>query len=346
MSEVLNVPRSFFLRPYQEEHLGTVFFRSLQSATNTARTKAQTRLKWLSRVTDFVADYIELPAVNLPDFHFPSDPSWISDEDVVNAATKTRRYWGLKDGPISDVALLLENNGVVIVREPFLDQRIDAHSAWIAGVPYIILSADKESAVRSRLDLGHELGHLVVHRNVDSVRLEKQRADHELAEGQAYLFARHFLMPSSTFMDDVVVPTLDGLLAIKPKWKISVAAMLMHVKYLGLVSEEESNRLFALCGRRGWRKKEPLDDEIVPESPRLLRKAFELALREGVFTADDVKSELDLNGREVELFAGLDPGTLEPLMPELRIIGSDNPSCDDKPSNVLQFDREHRTDRI
>lgn len=344
MTEVLNLPQPFFLRPVVEDTAGTVFFRSRVSATKVARVKARRRRVWLEHVAAFAAQHIELPPVNFPRFDFPSDPAKITDTDIEQAATETRRFWGLGDGPISDVALLLENNGAIIAREPFDEAKLDAYSAWARDTPYVIMSEDKQSAARSRLDLAHELGHLILHRNVDDVRLEVRRADFKLTENQAYLFAGMFLMPRSTFASDVILPTLDAFLALKPKWKVSVAAMLMHATHLDLMSPEQSERLWIAHSRRKWKIHEPYDDDIPVERPRLLRLAFELGLGEKVFDHGAVLTALALPQSDVEALVGLQPSTLAARDPVVRVLtlptkrAGDNARSDKtKPADVVQF---------
>jgi len=350
MTEVLNIPQTFFLQPPEEVNVVNVFFRSRAASTRAARKKATWRLVWLKRTASFVSDYIELPLIDFPKFNFSSNPAMITDDDIEQAATATRRFWGLKDGPISNVTLLLENSGAIILREPFDEHNLDAHSAWIDAVPYITLSEDKHSAVRSRLDVAHELGHLLVHRNLDEGRLEKHIDDHKLTERQAYWFASCFLMPRSSFARDFAVPTLDYMLTLKSKWKVSVAAILMYSKLLGLITPEKADHLFALHGRRGWKRREPLDDDIPAEQPRLLRLAFELAIGEKVFAPEDVLAGLSLYDSDVENLAGLPPGTIGDKDPTIRILTLPVGRTNNKsrrgvanPGEVVRFHQRDRT---
>ncbi len=352
ISAVLNLPTQFFLRPAIEDSAGAIHFRSRMAATKSARTKARRRRHWLEQIVGFIVQHVDLPPVNFPPCDMPSDPKKISEEAIEQAAIDARRFWGLRDGPISDVTLLLENHGAIIVREPFDDTQLDAYSTWVSGLPFMVLSNDKDSAVRSRLDAAHELGHLILHRNVDEVRLEERKADFKLVEDQAYLFATCFLLPRATFATEVIVPTLDALLTIKPRWKVSVAAMLKATARYDLVSPEMATRLWISYGRRGWKKREPLDDEIPPENPRLLRLAFELALGEKVFSHDEVAQSLALPDNDIEVLIGLNPGTLAAPDPVVRVLTLPNrkarqiPRTDnDKPRDVINFPGENHARR-
>ncbi len=317
ISIVLNLPQPFFMRPVTRDHAGTIFFRSKASATKTARTKARRRCAWLQIVTDYITQSIEIPGVNFPLFDFPANPAKITNQDIEDAAEKVRRFWGLGNGPISNVTLLLENNGAVIVRETFGDVNLDAFSMWADDIPFFVLSDDKESAVRSRLDLAHELGHLILHRSVDEARLEK---DLKLLEDQAFRFAGAFLLPQDGFANDLYLPTLDALMAVKPKWGVSVGAMLMRADNLGLFSPEQVQRLWVSYGRRRWRTGEPLDDQLPAEFPRLLRLSFELALSEKVVARDDVLTTIDYAPTDIESLAGLRHGTLGDDLPKVRVL--------------------------
>lgn len=352
ISAVLNLPMQFFLRPAIDDSAGTIHFRSRMAATKSARTKARRRRLWLEQIVHYIAEHVDLPPVNFPPSEMPSDPNKITAEAIERAASDARRFWGLRDGPISDITLLLENNGAIIVREPFDDVQLDAYSAWAAGLPYIVLSSDKGSAVRSRLDAAHELGHIVLHRNIDDVRLEERKADFKLVEEQAYLFSTFFLLPRASFANEVVIPSLETLLALKPRWKTSVGAMLKAAAHYDLVSPELERRLWVSYGRRGWKKREPLDDEIISENPRLLRLAFELALGEKVIQHDEVANSLALPDNDIEILVGLNPGTLSIPDPVVRVLTLPNRRTRQLPHDnterareVINFPAEHHIRR-
>jgi Zn-dependent peptidase ImmA (M78 family) len=161
------------------------------------------------------------------------------------------------------------------------------------------LLADKASAVRSRFDAAHEFGHIVLHRN--SARKDfDNKPSFQLVEGQANHFAAAFLLPEETFSSDVVVPSLNLLRSIKPKWKVSIAAMIKRMRNLKLISKEREQRLFANLSRRGWKTREPFDDQLEPEKPRLLQRAFELSLEGGLMNSDDLVNNLGIHLDDLE----------------------------------------------
>ncbi len=337
--ERLNLPTRFFLRPVEERAPATIYYRKLNAATKAARLRAEWRYRWLQDIAAYAREYIELPPVNFPDFDLPADPSAISDETIERIAREVRQFWGLRDGPISNVTWLLENNGAVIARDELGVEALDAFSGWLDGTPYIVLGADKGSAVRSRLDAAHELGHLVLHRKVTPTMLARP-ADLQVIERQAFRFAGAFLLPDTTFARDLYVPTLEALRNLKTKWLVSIGVMIKRAEDLDLVSSDQARRLWISYSRRGWRRQEPLDDRLPAEQPRLLRKAVELMLAERLQSRADIRSALPFAQRDVEQLAGLGENFLNDSPAPVRIQQSHarrQQTRSDQPARIVAF---------
>ena len=132
-----------------------------------------------------------------------------------------------------------------------------------------------------------------------------------MIEDQAHRFAAAFLLPALTFANDFYTPNLDAFRALKPKWKVSIAMMVYRSAELELVRKEQERRLWINRTRRGWRTKEPLDDQLPIEEPRLLRRAFELLVNEGVQSRAEIRAALPYALGDIEELAGLPPGFLE-----------------------------------
>jgi Zn-dependent peptidase ImmA (M78 family)/DNA-binding XRE family transcriptional regulator len=308
---VLKLPIDFFSRPARSEEPRKIFYRSMSAATKSARARMAHRNDWLADIVDYLREFIELPDVNFPSFRLRQNPREISPDDIEFLAAETRKYWGLGEGPIENVVALLENNGAIVARSHIGADTLDALSDWYdeQGTPYVFLGADKESAVRSRFDAAHELGHLILHRNIDSKYLTR-KADFSLVESHAHRFAGAFLLPASTFANDLYAFNLDVFRTIKTKWKSSIAMMLYRSTDLEFINEEEASRLWRNLSRRGWRLQEPLDDRLPIEQPRLLHKAFELLVNEGVQTRAQIKEALPYSDNDIEDLANLPAGFL------------------------------------
>lgn len=308
---VLNLPLQHFLRAAPSSDRGVVFYRSLSSATKSARMRAERRYEWLREIVGFIESYVDMPQVNLPDPDLPDDPALLADDRIEDLATELRQYWGLGDGPISNVVWLLERHGIIVARHDIDDPRLDAFSERrkIDGRPYIVLNADKRAAARSRFDAAHELGHLLLHRCVEQ-RALNQPAVFALIEQQAHRFSAAFLMPETAFRRDVYSVSLDSFRTLKAKWRVSIGVMIKRAAQLGLIDPPEEQRLWLNYGRRKWRKREPLDDSLIPEEPMLVRQSVLLLLDQRIIQQSELPFILGLNERDVEELGSLPTGTL------------------------------------
>lgn len=353
IEQVLNLPPQFFWRIPETERERKLFFRSMSAATVTARMKAERRYIWLEEIVRYLREYVTIPRVSFPQFEKAfKDPAQISPEHIEELALETRRYWKLGNGAISNVVWLLENNGAIITRTKLEADTLDAFSEWheYEGRPYIIMGSDKNVAARSRFDAAHELGHIILHRGVDKSRITRAAADFKLMEQQADRFAGAFLLPHIAFSNDFFSPTLDTFQALKPKWGVSIQFMLHRAQDLGLIKDEQAQRLWANCARRGWRLKEPLDDKLEVEQPRLLRRSFEMLINEGVQTRAEVLSALPYSSSDIEELAGLPLGFLDEKPPPVSLKGFGFTRLDDtrepqtRPGDVIEF-KPHKGSR-
>ena len=300
LATVLNVPRAFFLRPLAQPDTDSLFYRSMSAATKSDRLKARRKYTWLKQLTTYLRGYVRFPRIQVPQLDVPPEIVAIDANVIACAASQTRKLWGLGDGPISDVTLLLENNGVIASKVTFNTMSMDGFSSWdeTSKTPYVILGEDKGSAVRSRFDAAHELGHLVLHRNLPPQSISNP-INNKVIESQANEFAGAFLLPEETFVEDLYFVSLDSLKALKSKWKVSIASMLHRADALDMTTEQQSKGLWVNLNRRGWRIREPLDDQLVPESPRLLRRALELIINRGVLEPEQITSDLCLSSPDI-----------------------------------------------
>ena len=322
--DVLKLPHPFFLRP-MPAHDEVLWYRSMSSATKLARARAAARHSWLREIIAYLSEYVDFPEVRIPTFELPGDIHDISTQLIEDIAAQCREFWNLGNSPIADIVLLLENNGVILSRGNLGAETLDAYSQRPRDFahPIIFLGNDKASAVRSRHDASHELGHLILHGHVNANSI--RNAQHfKLMEDQAHRFAAAFNLPAQGFAEQLWTPSLDAFLALKPHWKVSIGAMIVRCAQLGILSDEQMRRAWINMSRKGWRTCEPLDDRLVPERPRLLRRSFELLLKEGIKSRDQIIADLCLNAHDVESLACLDPGFLtgdsdDPtVLPQLR----------------------------
>jgi Zn-dependent peptidase ImmA (M78 family) len=244
--------------------------------------------------------------VQVPADDVPADPTAITGERIEEAATALRRHWGLGDGPISNVLMLLENKGVLSTRYALEADTLDAFSVWDEHTdrPLMVLSADKGSAVRARFNAAHECGHLYIHRNVPR-QLLTAPATFKLIEQQAHQFASSFLLPESAFARDHMPSGIAGWKALKEKWKVSIAALVHRAEELGMVSQNQARSLYANLARHGWRRQEPFDDVWQPENPLVVARSVQLVIDSGEVSKAEFLHAVGCDQSDVEQLAGL-----------------------------------------
>jgi len=311
LSRALNVPPVHFTREAIDENDSAVFYRSLASATKQMRTRAYRKFEWFSEICDFLETYFDFPKLSLPQIDTPEDFRELSGPDIERAAAKFRSSLGIKGGPLPNLLRLLEEQGVLICRAELGDAKFDAFNQIRKNRrPYIFLGTDKESAVRSRFDLGHELGHILLHQRVNQTALNTP-ALLKLIEKQAHRFASALFLPEEDFTKDLTSPTLDGFKSLKLKWKVSIGTMIARCKDLRINTDFETKRLWINLNRRGWKTREPFDDEIRPEKPSLPSQCIKLLLENNVVTKDQILDHLALKSRDVEELCSLPEGFFE-----------------------------------
>jgi Zn-dependent peptidase ImmA (M78 family)/DNA-binding XRE family transcriptional regulator len=304
--QLLKVPPHFFAVPPIPAHSSPTFYRSMASATKAMRDVAEQKLRWLRRIVDYLSQFVEFPPVSLPECTLPADPIRIKNNEIEKAADSLREFWGLGGGVISNVAHLLENKGIIVSRL-FLDSdKLDAFSILDDNSrrPYIVLASDKKSPFRSRLDAAHELGHIVLHRNVPRQLLRDRVVFKEL-EAQAFAFASAFLLPARTFGLERVTSSIESFKDIKIKWRASIGSMIERAAELGMISESQKTSLWIERSRRKWSKVEPFDSDFEPERPNLISESFILLAAESVVAKEKILFDLALSATDVEDIAAV-----------------------------------------
>lgn len=306
LASVVNVTQEWFTRAPSVK-VSLPLFRSNASAHVAARAMLEARIEWAQDIALALSEFVDFPTLNLPCRHF-REPNEITPDDIEQAASDCRDMWRLGRTAVQDVALALEGAGVIVIREETGIPQIEGLSAWSEGLerPLILLSADKDNGYRSRFDLAHEIGHLILHRHIPR---PTERDRHRQLEHQAHQFAGAFLLPAETFANEVRTPvTLDDLLLLKRRWGVSVAAIIMRLRALKILDEDGMQLLFKRRSARWGAKAEPGDGDRPPEQPRLLRRTIELLVEENVMPLDSIPRHIGLSAHDIEMLASLPEG--------------------------------------
>lgn len=259
LAAALKVPVTFFQR--DDIDLVPVMaasFRKLSKATVTRRDAVLASAALTLEFFAEIEEHFRLPTPSIPTL------DKLSSEQ---AADLVRHQWNLGVRPIANVVHLLESKGVRVASLNHHYDDIDAFCFYRDGVPYVFLNTSK-SAERQRFDAAHELGHLVLHSEIEmESNASKER------EAQANAFASSFLMPRDAVLDhSMASASVDRILVARSFWKVSAMAMTHRLHELRLLSDWQYRSTCITLSERGYRSSEP--GGIVRETSQLLRKVM------------------------------------------------------------------------
>jgi len=310
---VLEFPNSFFkLDDTAKTPPGAISFRSLTTKTAGQRDAVLAMCDIARDVTSWMDRRFGLPSPVIPD---------LRDEDPVMAAILLRQEWGLGNKPIKNMLSLLEAKGVRVFALPDNCREIDACSFWSDDLPFVLLKTEKSNE-RSRFDMAHELGHLVLHNHAAPSGRQ--------AENEANAFASEFLMPEPSVQANRVRHwSINTLIQKKKIWNVSTSALAYRLHKLGYISEWSFKSTNIEMQRLGYKKQEP------EPSPFEQSKVFEHilnSLREKGITLRFAANEICIPESELRgLLHGLAKISFEGFMtqqksngkPNLRLIKND-----------------------
>ena len=203
--------------------------------------------------------------LRFPQQDIPNVPAF-TDTDIEAAAEQCRTHWGLGiDRPIKQIGRVLEHAGVIIVPN-LVKSDVDAFSRC-GPTAVVFLNQAIQSTSRWHFDIGHECGHLVMHRGIPTGTIETEEA--------ANKFSSAFLMPKKAFGRDFQMSAFDWkhIFALKRRWNASAQAIIRRAYDLDLLGAVEYRKAFKYMSWKGWTSSgEP--DEPTFQEPELLSIAL------------------------------------------------------------------------
>lgn len=202
--------------------------------------------------------------------------------DTEAFAKELRNVWGAGLEPIASMTGTLEDHSV-FVAEIEANERFEGVSAVAYDAEQNLSAAAVASrrslaGERQRLNLAHELAHLV---------LDVPEPINE--EKAAFRFAGAFLAPDETLYREVgkkrAFIQAAELLLLKQRFGMSLQALIYRLHDLGIISASQYRQWFMDINRLHWKKQEP--SPLPPEQPMWLRKSVLRAVAEGLLTEED-----------------------------------------------------------
>jgi len=238
-------------------------------------------------------------------------PISISESDSPDGIARlTRRNFRFPNGPIDNLIKSLEDNGIFIISFDFKTEALDGFTIHGAKdlIPLIFINTTFPGE-RIRFTLAHELGHLIMHQQLETDNDNK-------IEKEANAFASEFLMPAVDIIKDLrYINTyklnVEILVRLKMKWKVSMNALLKRAEDLNVFTKNQTKYLWMQMSQKGFRKKEPYTIPI--ETPSLLNELINIYKNELQYSIEDMSTLLKItNDTYFEYF--------EKDKPRLRIV--------------------------
>ncbi|MCH8544042.1 MAG: XRE family transcriptional regulator [Alcanivorax sp.] len=265
----LNVDARFFCYPIgnhvKEEEC---HFRKLKTTLVSSRRESAARATLMNKLIEIMEEHLELPQVDFPQYEI------FSLADSESASIECRKYWKLGDGPIKNMVRVAENAGAIISTFGSVSEKIDALSLN-RGRPIIILNTKKNSP-RIRMDIGHEILHIIGHGGIET-------GDRE-TEAQADHFASHFLLPRAALVREYTSRSKtridwNCIYSTKIKWGISARAVIYRLNQYGLITPSQYRTANIHLSKTGQTKEEFHDEKIPLDLPELLPSSLDLLLK-------------------------------------------------------------------
>jgi Zn-dependent peptidase ImmA (M78 family)/transcriptional regulator with XRE-family HTH domain len=278
LASELELPEHFFRQSNPPEFpTGSLLFRSKSGIGKRVVAQAHAHAALVFEFAIRLSHQASLIPVRLP---LGSDP--------IVSARNVRLAMGATEGPILNIMRAIERLGVLVI--PLSDLKdCDAFAVWAGPAreyPVIGLVTERPPD-RARMNIAHELGHLVLHKDLSSGTQELER--------QAYRFAAELLMPSDIMRHEFASErvTLFRLAGLKTTWGVSIQALARRARDLDVINDRQYRYLMRQISMKGWRTDEPNLRPLTIEKPRAVRKLAEVAF--------GLKPNLSLIGRQFAL---------------------------------------------
>lgn len=193
-------------------------------------------------------------------------------DNIEEAVVRLRDAQGLgAEDPVGNVVRFVEKLGVgvltgldpTLAEDPGDESEISAGGVReYSGVTCpstqddwpLITTVGPQPGTVGRMTIAHELGHLICDQNLSS-----SPRSTDPAEKRAFQFAGALLLPETMMRHRVnELMTLNSYLRVKADYGVSVGAIVIRARNLGIISADRARSLHIQIASRGWRDSEPV----------------------------------------------------------------------------------------
>lgn len=313
LAHIFNVRTQYFFKNIDIDHYITSSEHVAYRADDRdSRKKTKFELQYLNFV-DYYINYFEsflkVPQNNFVNLQRQVDKivnKTIKRQHIISVVAEiSRSFFNIQDN--RKLMYNLENAGIYILERKSLEHSIDAYSTLTDnGRPFIILGTERKSAVRRTFDLAHELGHLLLHKNIDMELLDKK--EYQQIEREANDFAAQLLIPEKKFIADFQIISHPSnplsYLQLKGKYYVSIAALELRAYRLGLLNYQQNRYFYARISKLGYKLKEPFDDQWAPIKPGRIKAMLDTVFNNRLLSPTDLSNQLYVSKQFlIDLFA-------------------------------------------
>lgn len=283
----LHFPTNFFYSTKESFASPTIHYRRLKQIPKRDLYKAEAYMDLCRFGLEELLRSVDIPDANLMkwDVEKHGSPS--------DAARDLRKRWTVPKGPVQNLVMLLERNGIVVFVLD-LASDIDGFSHIIGRIQPLIFINKNLPSDRMRFTLAHELAHLVMHFT------DKPISKDRLVEEEAHQFAGEFLVPeleASTYLRNL---DLRRLRELKRYWKVSMQMLMTRARKLHCITDSQWRGLNMKIIQEGYKINEPI--EFPKEEPVIAKTIVKMHLNELGYTNESLAELLSLPKDFLSLF--------------------------------------------
>ncbi|GGI01754.1 helix-turn-helix domain-containing protein [Mammaliicoccus vitulinus] len=320
LSKLFHVKTSYFISEQPDAfkqnsvYKHSIAFRAKSYKVSTKLlNKQHHQANYLSNFTNYLLSYVKSPVMPIFELINQLEDFIMSARDmdrikIVKMCASISREKLLGNNSNNRLLFYLEKSGIMIY-EKSIDNEADAFSFWSdSDIPYIALGNNKGVAVRRNFDIAHELCHLLLHRHIEFDILPQD--EYKQIEKEADIFAAEFLLPEAEFINDFNNLTKksnpDHIKLLKEKWFVSIQAIAMRAYYLDLMTDVQYRYFWSSINKKGYKKREPLDEEIKLAKPVKINSLLNFFFKERVITPEYLLEDLKVSSEFLSEMASID----------------------------------------
>lgn len=275
LSKTLGFPTSYFYSEQELCNLGEGFFRKSSNVPKKSKQKVAEKVSFFSSILDSIMEVVRLPRYEDPiEINRSKEFKENSLEYIEKISLLIRKKIDLGKGPLLNLTGFLESLGIFIIFTNLESEKIDAYTVILDNKPIMLINSQRTSSSRIRFNLAHEFAHILLH--IEYMKKYEKGPKYFRIEEEANYFAGCFLVPEKGLIEDMTSISLQHFIILKSHWHVSIAALIYRANQCGFISNTHTLHLRQQISRNKWRTKEPLDDEIAIEEPKLMEQALDL----------------------------------------------------------------------